>query len=37
MKSKRSSSIVDSWIDEEEFPSSPVLKVIREMDPNYGL
>jgi hypothetical protein len=37
MNSKRISEMVDSWIDEEEFPVSPVLKVIRKTDPNYGL
>jgi hypothetical protein len=37
MSSEKISRIVDSWIDEEELPVSPTLKVIREMDPNYGL
>ena len=32
----RNSKMGDTGIDEEDFHVSPVLKVIREMDPNYG-
>jgi hypothetical protein len=28
---------VDSWINEEEIPVSPVLKIIRKKDPSYGM
>ncbi len=37
MDLKRNSKMGDTWIDEEDFPVNPVLKVIREMDPNCGL
>ena len=34
MNSKRNGEMVVGWIDDEEFPVNPVLKVIREMDRN---